>query len=522
MCNARLFTGALLAGLLIPAGMAAPNGGGSPPLTGGPNPQPFRGIASTWAAGISVRNSNVGTSPDPILVKVPGVSSTAPAPWAPVPNVSVADYDINVLFPNHPNIDLDGFSAGQSIIERHQGNGVPDFGSQTAWLSLTASVSSGSQGLGGGHIRRVTGFNIDPGAELIGHYFKDSVGLGPGFEGSTLIEATKLELGYDINDSVDIDAIDYSIGMLTYNQNTAASTFFLNNQTQFYFTVSRDWANTQSLPFAYSTPTATTPTINAHPGDVYVMTWTGTTGQPWANPTVYLSHNDLAPNNAQFDLDAIDVDPGNKTLIFSATKESGLASQLMIFQEADPNAQKHVAGQSSRPLRSKAGLITQEISVSDNGDEITAVCSFDPELGSFSNLMGINASIDPTGTGQVAGISAVRGHYSVDPVTGQVSPGLPQFTTISAQVSEWGAAPTVLSAVGLFYRLEGTTAWNFFDAKLRLPTEAVTTFHIQGLPAPTGSAAVKYELKGQIFSLPAPGIPVPSVKSDTFICTIIL
>ncbi|QDV05732.1 hypothetical protein Poly30_12330 [Planctomycetes bacterium Poly30] len=405
--------------LTLSLAMMAAQGGSTP---NSPNPQIHRGMAPAWAATLTLASAD-----DELQLKPPGRISAPIGSWAPGTNTTVADFTFSQLVTNHPfslqgpnsPVAMDAFSTGRSRIPRFDSDGVPLLAGATIanWMAIAVSVSNGSNGINNGHISRVRANQIDPGAEIIAHYLDPNNALDVNLRGKTLVETRRADLGFAQNGPEDITSLDYPLGALTYNQSTAASVFFTGDQNTVYFSVSKEWY--QAGNTAAFADDGSGSLVDAHPGDIYGMTFSG---NEWQMPFVHVSRVELANgtsvNPDLIDVDALDMDADNGVFLFSSTQETGFPSQLMVMQRNDLNGNGKLT---SRPLKANSNTkLTDKLDISDavDGDEADALCTFDPEIGSYddqvataANPFGWVQSATPPGlwaTGNRVGISAAR------------------------------------------------------------------------------------------------------------------
>jgi len=353
-------------------------------------PQLRRGQAAAWAGGVSLDASGN----DAILLKEPTIATAPLGAWQALPGIPMPDYSFApASLPLwHPfalyDVPLDAISTGRSRIPRHNGDGAPQLGGTVNWLAVTVSVSSASTGGPSSLFQRIVNQNGNPGAELVSRYL-DPAGVLPSEIGErTLLEASRSELGYGLASAHDIDGFDYALGMMTYNEPEWV-VLFREDENEFYFSVPAGWADANPTSIFWYDGVSWHP---PHGGDIYRMTWDPET-MLWGAPQVEVPWTALVHESDDLDVDALDVDPENGVVVFSATQDSGWSSQLMIFQEP----QGTQPGFPPVPLaNSGGGRVTTDIDIADNDDEVDAVCTFDPELGLTSFIAGL-ADQNPVG-----------------------------------------------------------------------------------------------------------------------------
>lgn len=374
---------AIVAAIVVaPSASAAVQVGATPTL--------HRGMAAAWSAGLSIEGSS-----SHVLLKPPGRVTAPIQGWAAQPGISNPDFSLTALAANHPlasalgGSPIDAMSTGRSRIPRHDGTGIPGMsGQQINWLAVAVSVSSDSLG-SAGHIERLTSASIDPGAEIIAHYMDPGGALDPNLTGKTLVETRRSDLGFAQSGSENINMLDYALGAMTFNESTAASTFFYPTTNEIYFSISAAWSQANSSAL-FAADSGGTLTYYPHPGDVYHMEWnTGTNA--WDLPTIHISKDDLVEGTETvaelFDVDALDIDPEELVVVYSATLEAGLSDQLMVYQEQDLSTSVNAQRSTSRPLRENTGRrVTYRLGITDLVDEVDALCTYDPEVGNYDDL----------------------------------------------------------------------------------------------------------------------------------------
>ncbi len=421
------------------------------------SPQIHRGMAAAWSATV-----NFSGSQQTLSLKPPGRVSSPIGAWAPEPQIPIADFTFTNLVPNHPfanqpagqQVRMDATSFGRSRIPRHPGNGAPSLsGVSTNWMTVAVSVSNSANGLPGGHIANVKANGNSPGAEIIAHYMDPNAALDQNLNDQTLVETRRRDLGFPQNGSADITSLDYPLGARTFAESTSASIFFSGDDSAIYFSVSRSWVMAGvTSNFAYD---KNGQWVDANAGDIYKMAYAGGS---WGVPTVHVSRAELIAGTGVsidlVDVDGLDLDADGEVIIFSATKESNFSNQLMILQRAGGNSPTTTpgtsAGYNSTPLVTEGGVtVTSKLDVSDTGDELDAVCTFDPEKDTFddqvataANPLGwiANASLASLWTsGTRAGLSAAR-RQDVRPGTGlpdDMHLVLTGYGQASPQDAEW-------------------------------------------------------------------------------------
>lgn len=402
---------------------------------GTPDQTIMRGVASPWPLGAIVIDPGSGYSG--LRLKNPGDQLTPPAPWSNNGNLACPDYGSifsGLTMEGIDDIEVDAHSSGNGVIPRHDGDGIPDL--PTSWMGLTISVANGARGFNNSHyLPGLAGG--ETGSELATVYMSSSQGIDPAFNGKSILETTRTQVGFSATSLSDIAAIDYGIGAITFND-PAVMTFF-PGATDYYFSVTREWAgNNLSLSFADD---GSGTMIPPNATDIYLMTWDSVLGS-WSGPEVYISGDTLGLNRLTADVDAIAVDPNRKTVIFSATRASRSqytaldevdVSQLMIYQAEDFSQAQHPSGEPSTALKDSSGdRFTKKARLGDNGnnneDEIDGACAIDPEMGVNGREAGTPIG-HAVSLGEPAGLSVFRGTWG--------APGNEYDRTL-VQLTGWG------------------------------------------------------------------------------------
>ncbi|MEM1448173.1 MAG: hypothetical protein AAF957_03470 [Planctomycetota bacterium] len=493
--------------------LASAQGPGTPGGAQNVNPQLYRGMAAVWSAGVSLATSG---SPDQIRLKPPFISSTPLAVWSAHPGVTFADYSLNaanfatthpfrVALPTAP-VEIDAISTGLSRIIRHDGSGTPQLGGAFAnWMGVTVSVSSGTIGDVGSHIRRVSDAGGNVGAELYTFYMDPTAALASGFNGQTLLETTRLELGYGFMSTEDIDGFDYALGMLTFNQATVARPFFWGDRDNLFFSVSRSWAQANAGTLFYADASQTL-IGEAHPGDIYQMRFNTSTSE-WGLPTQYADWSELSQNIEEIDVDALDIDTLSNVIIYSTTVETEQAGQIMVRQRARPGDPNPLA-YPPVPLADAAGVpIEERVNVTDNGGEVDAVCTFDPERDEISQMGGIPIDVDPTWLDPAVVVADPRAGLSVQRVSGAF-PGAMYPDGLMVQVTGWGGVPEDLRSTSLvqLYGVMGGMVIPLGGPVPRAIDDDVVQTFIPYVPVP-GMQPDEVRLFAQIFQASGPAAP---------------
>ncbi len=332
-------------------------------------------------------------------LKNPGDQQTAPAAWSdPGQNASTPDYSLQAMFGTAVAsvITIDAHSTGNGVIPRHDGSGAPIITNN--WMGVTISIANnGGSTIGSGSGLPGSFWDFEEqvhsdsaGALLVTYYMKQSLGLANGLAGMPIIESSRIDLGLDVDTSHDLSAVDYGVGVVTFDD--PPSNVFFSNDVEYYFSVSSAAAGSLPNPFAHDPRVAGAgANVPANGVDVYRITWTPG-GAGWSDPEIYVNGLTLGLDPTS-ELDGLEVDPSNGTIIFSASVDSsfdgsvsGPISQLMIYQTFLGSSATEF---SSRALKDKMNngntrRVTKRAGLGDNGqandDEIDGVCTIDPGI----------------------------------------------------------------------------------------------------------------------------------------------
>lgn len=400
-------------------------------------PQRRQGLASGLALGLSLGDAPGIT--DHVRVKAPLVQSTVPPAFDPTAFPHAPDYRVAEMFDGWLTnvagfpielLDLDAVSTGADLIPFPDGNGTPDL-SQT-WLAVTVSVDAGTQGAAGSLIeaRRLAGKNTA--SDLVTYYFDGGVGLDPALQGQVLLEqrAEHLALG-----SEELDGLDFSLGVASHLQPLSPPLFFPRT-AEFYFSLHPDAVvpinlatASSSVSFAFDGGGSGLPEV--HAGSIYRVSWDSGTGA-WSQPELYRSYSELGLA-AQDDLDALSVDAGRGTIVFSSDLASSTAggwSQLRIYTPDDGTGSPAVMDLQDGPDT----RVADELGVgNDETGNVDAVCDWDPEPGQVFFDFGV--PVPPFVMVEPMGLSMTRssGAPGAVPLPGQY--GTDQ---VRLQATGWG------------------------------------------------------------------------------------
>ncbi len=383
-------------------------------------PQVAMGMTVAWPTAYLERIPNSKT-----FLKVRGPGTVVGGGMPPSP-ATEAGYRIADLFPNNPGIKLDAMSTGNGVIPNADivsGNIDPD---NNNWLTVTASVEKNSQG----PANSLVNDSFLAGEEantLFGHYLDESTFIDPFLVGATIVEAPASRIGCGPNSVQDLVGLDFALGVLTYNTQVDSAVSFPNGLGEFYFSVTQQWAfGPGGTNFAKD---AANNTVDAHPGAIYKTFWTQGIG--WSMPEVWIHQDRLAPPESQLDIDALEIDLSSNRILFSATTESNLQSQIMLAERGGP-----------LPVPAKDGhgvKVADRLRVDDGvGTDVDALCGTDPEGAALVNSIGFQggphtqvSALGQMASGESGGLSIAR----VGTGPGVDTPGY--FMVLSG----WGAHP---------------------------------------------------------------------------------
>lgn len=416
-----------------------------------------RGMTTDWAMAVSTRSQGMaGSALDPLRLKGPMNQPNGPAPWTPVatgPSPFMPDFTQGELFgDNEDIIEIDAHSAGTDMTPWPDAEGAPDV-SATAdnWLMWAVSVSDSTIGAANGYINSINSLpNSRPvGAEIISFYASGNQNLARNFVGQNAVEATAFSMGYDGTGpgTEDIDALDYAIGVLTYDPSGQASSFLFNNILTYYFSVTPqtviNWNAKYPMggqTFAYDNTVVPSQKINEpHPGDIYVMTWNGT---DWNPIELYRSHTDLGLPTEGGDVDALSVNTHNGVIVFSTPQDPNVAVPQLWINTGSASSTVELTDLAPDGTRTR---VVDRLDLTDDKDDIDALCGIEPEtVDTFDRLCGVPSS-SWAYTPHFPSDAAMMG-VSVERAV--LTPGGP--TMVTFQVAGWGAAGPVSGDLYLF------------------------------------------------------------------------
>lgn len=466
------------------------------------NPQLRRGIASVWAAGLSVRDRVVGTSGlnDPILHKNPGDQSSAPPEWTRIAN-SAPDYSMDVMFPTSryrnlagepvavsERMDWDGMSTGNDLTPPVNAEGVPDVSLVAGnWLTVGVSVIDESPVIQGSYLATVA----HTGSEILSYCFEGSQNLPASLPGSSLVEQRRSDFGFPSSDPPDIDAFDYAMGSFTVDPDSPRQRFLFPVKNEIFFSVTRefaDWFNSTVHPAEFADLSGTG--VPAHAGDIYHMIWlpgvVPGTGN-WLPPMVYRSASELQFDDIDIiDVDGLAVNAMNGVIVFSTPIDAaqGMLPQLLVFDPSQAAGVLELKDDSpTGPVR-----VVDKLSIPRESD-VDGVCGYDPEGHRIDPVVGIpRTSILENNLvsylTKPMGISLQRAR----PATGVTD-------TLHLQVTGWGDATPQFCWFYLYVRTGRSgllpqedplvfSNWTVSAPILRMPTEDTFYYPVPGFRPP--------------------------------------
>ena len=471
------------------------------------SPQVRRGMATAWSAGISLAKAP-GVSND-MLLKHPNPSQNPTTIWAPNPAVVGPDYSIAAMFAGYPDIEIDAHSSGNGTIPRQDQNGAFYTGATTPWVAIVASVGIEADGTPTSLWRQAKNLRAHPGAELVGYYLTGSTGLNDNLAGSAAFEATRPSLNFQAvgpDSALDIDALDYGIGMFTNGAGTMPSSLFMV-QGQYYFSVSPEWcddfaANYPNQSFAHSNVNRAGLTELPDPRVVYHISWDQANG--WNEPYVAYDETYFGLSEAD-NLDALDIDLMNRTMIFSSLPD-GLPSQIMFLQAAKPGAATgttHAVG----PVPMQGSLAgtgaNADVAIGLTGtgdDDVRSLCGIDPEGDGYYFHVGIpkgypSADSLPMGLSMCRSVSSVSANGTLaDDITLEVAGWGSGSSTLC--LTEWQLFAGVVTDP--FMTSMSDDEWLTIDFKVRQPTDDVISLTIPGVQRPVNRLPILVRARNHV------------------------
>ncbi|MEM1349628.1 MAG: hypothetical protein AAGI01_13790 [Myxococcota bacterium] len=405
-----------------------------------------------------------------MLLKPPGDQRQPPSPWAPVGARPKPDYSRAAMFPdaNFPvatgvasMIEIDAQSSGNDFIPEPSTSSTNDFfvprvdETTYNWLAYTISVSKHTQVTGSTYLSTVD--HGKRGADLVSYYTAESHSLHPSFRGQVIAEQSGAHLGFGPSSDHEVDALDFGVGVITFDPTNGNQGLLFPDERNFYFSVTQQFVDAFLLlddEFAYEIGQAHR--LPPHAADIYRITWTwnaAMTGGSWGAPIVVRRASELAWEGVvPADVDGLGINgrQGESRIIFSVAPQpanGGPFPQLLYYFE-DP-AQilgtttrvrqlgdfDTAVGSSIVPVTGKFGM-----SQSDPEANVDAVCVIDPSDSALDSMVGI-------------------AHTSLtDPLGSQWSlPGPPMIVSMQRAYITQGPSPTIipLSGEGVFVHVSG-------------------------------------------------------------------
>ena len=343
-------------------------------------PQILHGPAGTLASGLSIsadtRHAPSGPQsiPDHVFLRPPSLAFGAPYPWTATTTVAYGEvpYSLQAMFPNHwSTIEIDAHCTGRAMIPPITPQGGVDMSGypwSERWFGLVVSVSNDSLGEPGSVFEMMRGGPSGTralGSDLVSHYWEDSHGIAGALIGSTLLESSREDMGFPLDE--DVDALDYTIGV-NYFTPGLLSRFFFEETGQYLFSVSKEWA--RSAAAAGFLPAGALP----DPAAIYRIQWLGpATG--WSQPMVHKTRAELGlyplsnPLGEFEDIDALAV--GSPDRVIYSSKRAAGHNQVLVYWGV--------------PLASPVSLKANDTTLASvalglrDDDEMDGTCPIDPE-----------------------------------------------------------------------------------------------------------------------------------------------
>lgn len=477
-----------------------------------------QGLTSAWGAGYSLAVDTLYDSDD-ILIKAPGGAPFETDDWALIPGSGSPHYERALMFPGFTDIAIDAHTSGNGVIPRMGPNGVLAVSLVGGWFAVVASVTNSTVGhpsASGNLIRRATAAAGKPGSTLFGYYLEGSIGISNQLVGNTVVEVT--HEGQRFVDGTpgpnpDIDAHDFGIGMFAHNSLPRAQWLFFHNRNEYYFSVTKAWADAQSAFFA-------DPDLNNQPTElpdgrcIYVIRWTGSS---WTVPETFVDEHEFELSEGA-DVDAIEIDLENRTFLFSTADQGDAPSQIMFSQRPRaghtfPNAQVPVPLPDD-VLGTGLGTAAERLGLGNAfEDGVDSLCGVDPESNSVGVTVGLPRTFD-TALGDPFGLSVARRLRSYDSDT-QVADEL------VLQVDGWGSAgvggfdivqyQVYLGPIAADAPMPPDSAWYHLHADIRSSQQQSVSW---SLPLTTGGTLPPVSLRAVGYRLVG-GVPVKAAQSWT-------
>ncbi len=368
------------------------------------NPNNRQGPGSALAAGLSL---DVPAGQERTLVKAPGNQLSPPTQWQRSQFQYGPDFSLQAMFSAlAADIEIDAHSTGNDVIPKLDAQGVPHLtrSGQESWLGVVVSMGAhqsgaDAQGLPGSNVERARNSGRSNRSDLFSFYFDESSWIHPTLRGTALVEQSREDLGFPSGGTEDIDALDFGLGVTSFAGATTPSLFF-SRRGDFFFSVTPACVPNLGSKFALNGNAQEVP---ADPGVVYHITWSPALG--WSpKPSIYRTLDELGLDDGD-DLDALAVDMGNDTTVFSTQLVAG-RSQLLVHDVARGNGHTELQNHPTPTTKAKT---TTKIGSIDDTDDIDAVCIYDPRELALGTHMGTPTGwADLTGVGQPLGISITR------------------------------------------------------------------------------------------------------------------
>lgn len=351
----------------------------------------------------------VGTNPDVrfrALQPTPSNGLTQIVPTATEP-----DYTFASIVANLPSgFSFNAISALNDAIP-HTTGGLVEVGSGTPnWGAIVFSVDNNS-GETWPELPSTAGGA--QGSHLVSYWFEGSVGIGDVLPGANVLEVLRSEAALPVG--ADIDALDFSMGLLDANSGIPIPVF-AEVRDEVFFTVSRSWALTnETYPFAEH-PAGNGTMVGPDAGVIYRTKWNAQGGpaNAWRTPRIYRDRSQLGllPGRTEpgvpvaGDEEAIDMlmvsvpDDTDARVYFSTRKHPGDGgrNQLLTLESTGiwPLLDQ-APGQNPQPVTNKLNI---------GGDkDIDAGCGYDPEANTTftSGYFGLPREYRYSGVSQVPG-----------------------------------------------------------------------------------------------------------------------
>ena len=303
------------------------------------------------------------------------------------PQAGLPTYAFDTLVARLPVAARSGFrfgaiSAANDGIPRTN-DGVPEIGfGNENWAAVVLSVSNQS-GVAWPDLPQTAGGS--QGSHLISYFFQDSIDITGVFPGESLLEVLGPEAGLEGEE--DIQALDYSLGLINANSGLPIPFFAQNTDTIFFSVAYEWWLQTDGLVPQFALDG--TNWVAADCAAIYKTDWDNS-AEEWGVPELYRSRGDLqllereSPAGNQEAVDALMIYNHTSfapTIYYSTRMHSGDGgrNQLLTLESTGPKILRDSGPQGVVP---PPPPLTTQIGLGNNKD-VNSACGWDPEAPGF-------------------------------------------------------------------------------------------------------------------------------------------